>query len=69
MKWISVNDALPKLDKECLVITEDSTIETAIYQNSGTRKQSKFEWYSLCCHGVEDVTHWVYIDEIEKPKE
>ena len=69
MKWISVNDALPKLDKECLVITEDGALETAIYHNSGTRKHPKYEWFSQCCHGVEYVTHWMYIDDIEKPKD
>ena len=65
MRWISVEDRLPK-DEDIVVVKCDYGIVTALFCREFNEKG---EWFGKCCcfHEIEhpnEVTHWMPLPEL-----
>ena len=71
VKWIEFEKEKPKLGRYCLVksiYNNQVKIEVGFLSNVGTKNNPKFIMYSGCCHDIEDVKYWTYLDEFEETK-
>ena len=67
MKWRNFEKEKPELGRKCLVKTVfngKEEIEIGEYVAQIYRKQITYDWYSGCCHYIEDVKYWIYTDNL-----
>ena len=63
--WISIEDELPEIGKDVLVLREDGEMQVAHQYNETIARWWSFDGYPLC----NNITHWMPLPSIEHLKE